>query len=105
MAGRIPGGLGVASVGPTQPIETEVVSKKLARCLLHVTHSASYRSHRTWPFVLSPPPPRSALSAQMLEVSLLGVGTVLRLERSAWSSDLRRTTNEYPPPLTPPPQP
>ena len=25
------------------------------------------------------------LSAQMLEVSLLGVGTVLRLERDAWS--------------------
>ena len=25
------------------------------------------------------------VSAQMLEVSLLGVGTVLRLERDAWS--------------------
>ena len=25
------------------------------------------------------------MSAQMLEVSLLGVGTVLRLERDAWS--------------------
>ena len=28
---------------------------------------------------------RSAMSAQMLEVSLLGVGTVLRLEGDAWS--------------------
>ena len=27
---------------------------------------------------------RSVQSAQMLEVSLLGVGTVLRLERDAW---------------------
>ena len=27
----------------------------------------------------------NAMSAQMLEVSLLGVGTVLRLERNAWS--------------------
>ena len=27
---------------------------------------------------------RSAMSAQMLEVSLLGVGTVLRLEKDAW---------------------
>ena len=28
---------------------------------------------------------RSVMSAQMWEVSLLGVGTVLRLERDAWS--------------------
>ena len=28
---------------------------------------------------------RSVMSAQMLEVSLSGVGTVLRLERDAWS--------------------
>ena len=28
---------------------------------------------------------RSIMSAQMLEVSPLGVGTVLRLERDAWS--------------------
>ena len=28
---------------------------------------------------------KNVLSAQMLEVSLLGVGTVLRLERDAWS--------------------
>ena len=28
---------------------------------------------------------QNVLSAQMLEVSLLGVGTVLRLERDAWS--------------------
>ena len=27
---------------------------------------------------------RIVMSAQMLEVSLLGVGTVLRLERDAW---------------------
>ena len=36
----------------------------------------------------------------MLEVSLLGVGTVLRLERNAWSKvkRLRQATNEYAPP-------
>ena len=28
---------------------------------------------------------KNAMSAQMLEVPLLGVGTVLRLERDAWS--------------------
>ena len=28
---------------------------------------------------------KNAMSAQMLEVTLLGVGTVLRLERDAWS--------------------
>ena len=28
---------------------------------------------------------KNVMSAQMLEVSLLGVGTVLRLERDAWS--------------------
>ena len=28
---------------------------------------------------------KRVMSAQMLEVSLLGVGTVLRLERDAWS--------------------
>ena len=46
----------------------------------------------------------------MLEVFLLGVGTVLRLERDAWSmvKGLRQVTNEYasPPPspsLNPPP--
>ena len=35
----------------------------------------------------------------MLEVSLLGVGTVLRLERDAWSmvKRLRQATNEYAP--------
>ena len=40
------------------------------------------------------------MSAQMLEVSLLGIGTVLRLERDAWSMVkwLRRVTNEYAPP-------
>ena len=45
---------------------------------------------------------RSAISAQMLEVSLLGVGTVLRLERDAWSmvwsKDSRQATNAYPSP-------
>ena len=37
------------------------------------------------------------MSAQMLEVSLLGVGTVLRLEKDAWSMAklLRQATNEY----------
>ena len=36
----------------------------------------------------------------MLEVSLLGEGTVLRLERDAWSMVkwLRQATDEYPPP-------
>ena len=29
----------------------------------------------------------NVLSAQMLEVSLLGVGTVFRLEMDAWSMD------------------
>ena len=46
------------------------------------------------------------MSAQMLEVSLGGVGTVLRLERDAWSMVkwLRQATNEYAlPPLSPPP--
>ena len=42
------------------------------------------------------------MSAQMLEVSLLEVGTVLRLEKDAWSmvKRLRQATNEYalPPP-------
>ena len=35
----------------------------------------------------------------MLEASLLGVGTVLRLEgiRGQWSNDLRQATNKYPP--------
>ena len=39
------------------------------------------------------------MSAQMLDVSLLGVGTVLRLERDAWSMVkwLRPATNEYAP--------
>ena len=46
------------------------------------------------------------MSAQMLEVSLLEVGTVLRLERNAWSMVkwLRQASNEYahlPPPRTP----
>ena len=41
----------------------------------------------------------------MLEVSLLGVGTVLRLERDAWSmvKRLRQATNEYAPPFRRPP--
>ena len=30
---------------------------------------------------------KNVMSAQMLEVSLLGVGTVLRLGRDAWSTD------------------
>ena len=44
------------------------------------------------------------MSAQMLEVSQLGVGTVLRLERDAWSMVklLRQATNEYAPPPSPP---
>ena len=39
------------------------------------------------------------MSAQILEVSLLGVGTVLRLERDAWSMVKwpRQATNEYAP--------
>ena len=42
------------------------------------------------------------MSAQMLEESLLGVGTMLRLERDAWSMviSLGQATNERaPPPL------
>ena len=40
------------------------------------------------------------MSAQLLEVSLLGVGTALRLERDAWSMVklLRQATKEYAPP-------
>ena len=40
------------------------------------------------------------MSTELLEVSLVGVGTVLRLERDAWSmvKRLRQATNEYAPP-------
>ena len=40
------------------------------------------------------------MSARLLEVSLLGVGTVLRLERDAWSMVkwLTQATKEYAPP-------
>ena len=44
------------------------------------------------------------MSTEMLEVSLLlGVGTVLRLERDAWSmvTSLRHAANEYLPPPRP----
>ena len=43
---------------------------------------------------------KGVMSAQMLEVSLLGVGTVLRFERDAWSTAecIRQATNEYAPP-------
>ena len=43
---------------------------------------------------------KNVMSAKMLEISLLGVGTVLRLERDAWSmvNRLRQATNEYAPP-------
>ena len=36
------------------------------------------------------------MSAQMLEVSLLGVGTVLRLERDVWSMNgqMTKTSNK-----------
>ena len=46
---------------------------------------------------------KSKMIAQRLEVSLLGVGTVLRLERDAWSMVklLRQATNEYTPPPSP----
>ena len=39
------------------------------------------------------------MSAQMLDVSLLGVGTVLRLERDSWSivKRLTQATNAPPP--------
>ena len=39
----------------------------------------------------------------MLQLSLLGVGTVLRLGNDAWSmvKRLRQATNEYAPPLPP----
>ena len=46
-------------------------------------------------------------TAKLLEVPLLGVGTVLRLPRGAWSmvKSLRQATNEYaPPPRLPPPR-
>ena len=43
---------------------------------------------------------KSVLSAEMLDVSLVVVGMVLRLERDAWSmvKRLRQATNEYAPP-------
>ena len=43
------------------------------------------------------------MSAQKLEVSLIGVGTVLRLERDSWSmvKRPRQPTNEYAPPTPP----
>ena len=43
----------------------------------------------------------------MLEVSLLGVGTLLRLQRGAWSRVkwIRQATNEYAPPPSPLPSP
>ena len=46
---------------------------------------------------------RRVMGAQMLEVSLIGVGTVLLLERDARSmvNCLRQATNEYAP--SPPP--
>ena len=47
---------------------------------------------------------KTVVSAQILEVSLLGVGTVLRLERDAWQmvKRLRQATNkDAPPSLTP----
>ena len=48
---------------------------------------------------------RSVVSAQIMEVSLFGVGTVLRLERDARSMVklLRRATNEYAAPAHFPP--
>ena len=44
------------------------------------------------------------MSAQMLEMSLFGVGAVLRLERDAWSMVKwpRQAANKYPPPHPPP---
>ena len=47
------------------------------------------------------------MSAEMLEVPLLGVGTVLYLERDAWpmAKFSRKTTNEYPPCPVPVPPP
>ena len=46
---------------------------------------------------------KNAMSAHMLEASLLGVGMVLHLEDDAWSmvKPLRQATNEYPPPPHP----
>ena len=43
------------------------------------------------------------LSAQLLEVSTLGVGMALRLKRDAWSmvKRLRQETNEHAPPSPP----
>ena len=47
---------------------------------------------------------KNVMSAQMMDVSTLGVGTVIRLERDAWSmvEALRQATNEYPPTPVPP---
>ena len=42
---------------------------------------------------------RNVLSTELFEASLLGVGTVIRLKRDAWSmvKGLRQATNEYAP--------
>ena len=43
---------------------------------------------------------KNVMSAQLSEMSLLGVGTVVRLERDAWSMVKRlwQATYQYPPP-------
>ena len=43
---------------------------------------------------------RNELSTQTLEMSLPGVGTLLRLERDGWSlvQRARQATDDYPPP-------
>ncbi|CAM9866247.1 unnamed protein product, partial [Sphacelaria rigidula] len=40
---------------------------------------------------------RNVMSVELLEVSLLGVGTVLRLERDAWSTVKRLRQTFFPP--------
>lgn len=54
----------------------------------------------------NPNPNLNVMSAQMLDVSLLGVGTVLRLEgmRGQWSNDQGKlqTSTPLPPPLRQP---
>ena len=55
-----------------------------ARVYDHTTttmHEIEYVS----PIEYTHTPPKGAVSAQLLEVALLGVGTVLRLDRDAWS--------------------
>ena len=58
------------------------VPSVVLQCMLY--HEYYYR-YFVDGFCVSPPQPEIVMRAQMLEVSLLGVRTVVRLERDVWS--------------------